>query len=151
MALERWFHEVEQIPPMNTHIIGTPDVPDIIRPGDWICETDEIGDVYSIAIKIVMTKEDELDYCPGAKSWIIYHLGTGYMTGEKLSTHDCCFFTGIVAVDGELLPLYKLGWNEETKIKVCAKPNNIEVPEAVRSLIRRMNKPVLKDYQLSFL
>jgi hypothetical protein len=139
MALERWYGEVKTIPEMNVHLDGTPDVPDIVHPGDWIVETDELGDVYSLVTKVSKHKDGEFDYCPGAESWTIHHLGIGYMTGERLSKHDCCFINDIVAVNGELLPLYKLEWNEETTIRVCQKPDDIEVPKEVWSLIRSMN------------
>lgn len=127
------------MPEMNVHVPGTPDVPDIVRPGDWIVETDEIGDVFAIVIKVERREQGEWDSHPGAQSWTIIHLGTGYLTGEKLSSHDVSYLTQIVAVNGELLPLKKLGYNEKRTVRVCQKPEGIEVPKTVESLIRRMN------------
>src|SRR5689334_5493473 len=101
MALERWYHgEIENMPEMNVHIDGTPDVPDIVRPGDWATD-DGIGIV--MVVKTVKCSEGEWDYCPGAESWWIYYLGTGYMTGEKVSINDCGCYSNVVAVNGKLL------------------------------------------------
>jgi len=122
-------------PEMRVHIDGTPDVPDIVRPGDWITD-DGIGIV--MVVKIVKCNEGEYDYCPGAESWQIYYLGIGYMTGENVSIHDCGAYSQIVAVDGKLLQLYKLGWNER-EVRIVSKPERVTVSKSAMALVKREN------------
>lgn len=128
------------LPEMNTHVDGTPDVPDIVHPGDWLSliEDDDF-ESFVLVVKMFKTEEGEWDYCPGAEGWTILYLGIGYLTGEKLSSHDCGGINDLVAVNGELLPLYKLGWNENRKFRVCPKPAHVSVTKEAESLIRRMN------------
>lgn len=80
-SLARWYRDIDKSPEMNVHVDGTPDVPDIVHPGDWIIY-DDIG--FMMVVKMVKCREGEWDYCPGAESWQIYYLGIGYMTGEKV-------------------------------------------------------------------
>jgi hypothetical protein len=130
---------------MNMHIDGTPDVSDIVHPGDWLSLTDYNGfESFVLVVKVFKTKEGEWDYCPGAESWTIQYLGVGYLTDEKLSRHDCGGINGIVAVNGELLELYKLGWNEKDVTRVVPNPG-YKVTKSAESLIRRMN---VEDDQL---
>ena len=136
MSLERWYHgEIKDMPEMNVHIDGTPDVPDIIHPGDWVTD-DGIGIV--MVVKMVKCKEGEWDICPGAYSWQIAYLGTGYMTGEKVSISDCGFFSQVVAMNGKLLQLYKLGWNER-EIVIVPKPAYVIVSQSAKALVAREN------------
>jgi hypothetical protein len=132
---------MRQLPEMNVHIDGTPDVPDIVHPGDWLSLTDCNGfESFVLVVNVFKTKEGEWDYRPGAESWTIQYLGIGYLRKEeKVSSHDCGGINGIVAVNGELLELYKLGWNEEGARKVVAKPDGIEVTKSAEALIKRMN------------
>jgi hypothetical protein len=131
---------IKNMPEMNVHVDGTPDVPDIVRPGDWLALEDYDGfESFVLVVKVFKTNEDEWDYCPGAESWSIQYLGTGYLRKEeKLSSHDCGCINGIVAVNGELLKLYKLGYNEEEKRHVVPNPGHT-VTRSAGSLIRRMN------------
>ena len=122
-------------PEMRVHIDGTPDVPDIVRPGDWVTD-DGIGMV--MVVKMVKCNEGEYDYCPGAESWQIYYLGIGYMTGENVSIHDCGAYSQIVAVDGKLLQLYKLGWNER-EVRIVSKPERVTVSKSAMALVKREN------------
>lgn len=136
MSLARWYHgEIKTMPEIRVHIDGTPDVPDIIHPGDWITD-DGIG--FTMVVKTVKCKEGEWDFCPGAESWWIYYLGIGYMTGEKVSIHDCGFFSHVVAVDGKLLQLYKLGWNE-SEVIIVRKPDYVVVSKSAMALVAREN------------
>jgi len=136
MALERWYHgEIKTMPGMNVHIDGTPDVPDILRPGDWVTD-DGIGIV--MVVKTIKCREGEWNYCPGAESWQIYYLGIGYMTGENVSIHDCGFYSQVVAVDGKLLQLYKLGWNER-EVQIVPKPDYVVVSKSAMALVKREN------------
>lgn len=143
-ALGRWYCGADTpTPEMNVHVDGTPDVPDIVHPGDWI------DDGWSCGLVIKMTRHQgtELDYCPEAWSWTIRVLGIGYLRERKVSIHDCGWINQIVAVDGKLLQLYKLGWNEK-EIKIVQKPSYApELSMRVKALIRRENPPV----QLSFI
>ena len=125
---------------MNVHIDGTPDVPDIVRPGDWLALTDYNGFAsFVLVVKVFKAKEGEWDYCPGAESWSIQYLGIGYLRKEEnLSRHDCGWINNIIAVNGELLELYKLGWNEEEKRRVVPNPG-YTVTRSAESLIKRMN------------
>jgi hypothetical protein len=126
-------------PKMNVHVDGTPDVPDIVHPGDWLALTDDIGDSFVLVVKVFETEEGEWDHFPGAKSWSIKYLGIGYLRKEEnLSSHDCGWINGIVAVNGELLELYKLGWNEKETRRVVPNPG-YEVTKSAKSLIKRMN------------
>jgi hypothetical protein len=127
-------------PEMNVHVDGTPDVPDIVRPGDWLALEDYNGfESFVLVVKVFKTYEGELNYCPGAESWSIQYLGIGYLRKEEnLSSHDCGCINGIVAVNGELLELYKLGWNEEDKRHVVPNPG-YTVTRSAKSLIKRMN------------
>jgi len=120
---------------MNIHIDGMPDVPDIVHPGDWVTN-DGIGIV--MVVKTVKCVEGEWDYFPGAESWWIYYLGIGYMTGENVSLHDCGCFSHIVAVDGKLLQLYKLGWNEK-EVRIVSKPDHVVVSKSAEMLVKRCN------------
>lgn len=129
-------------PEMNVHIDGTPDVPDIVHPGDWITY-DDIG--FYMVVKTIKCTEGEWDYCPGAESWSIVYLGIGYMTGEKVSLHDCGWINQVVAVDGKLLQLYKLGWNER-EVRVVPKPDDVTVSKSAMSLIQREN--AIKQYEI---
>ena len=141
---------MRELPKMNVHIDGTPDVPDIVRPGDWLALTDEIGDSFVLVVKVFKTKEDKWDYCPGAECWTIQFLGIGYLEKEeKLSRHDLCGINGIVAVNGELLPLYKLGWNEKETRRVVPNPG-YTVTRSAESLIKRMNvsEKIIQPMQL---
>lgn len=136
MALERWFQgEIKTLPEMREHVDGTPDIPDIVRPGDWVTD-DGIGIV--MVVKTVKCAECEWDNCPGAESWWIYYLGIGYMTGEKVSFNDCGFYSNVVAVDGKLLQLYKLGWNEK-EVKIVSKPDYVTVSKSATALMAREN------------
>jgi hypothetical protein len=136
MSLARWFHgDIKTMPEMREHIDGTPDVPDIVHPCDWITD-DGIG--FSMVVKTVKGIECEWDLCPGAESWWIYYLGVGYMTGEKISIGDCGCKSHIVAVDGRLLQLYKLGWNE-TEVIIVPKPNYVVVSRSAMLLVAREN------------
>jgi hypothetical protein len=141
MAIERWFRDVKTMPEMNVHIDGTPDVPDIVHPGDWLSFTEDDGfESFVLVVKVFKTEEGEWDYCPGAESWTIQYLGIGYLRKEeKVSGHDCGCINGIVAVNGELLELYKLGWNEEEARKVVPKPDDVEVTKSAEALIKRLN------------
>ena len=133
---------MDDIPEMNVHISGTPDVPDIVHPGDWIAITDEIGDTFGLVVKVFKTKEGKWDHCPGAESWSIQAIGIGYlMKEENLSKHDCFWLNNKVAVDGEIVELYKLGWNEKEKIRVVPNPG-YKVTKSAISLIKRMNIPL---------
>ena len=125
---------------MNVHIDGTPDVPDIVRPGDWLELEDYNGfESFVLVVKVFKTKEGQWDHCPGAESWSIQYLGIGYLDKERnLSDGDCGWINGIIAVNGELLPLYKLGWNEEYKRRVVPNPG-YTVTRGAQSLIKRMN------------
>lgn len=144
MALARWFHgDIKRLPDMRVHIDGTPDVPDIVHPGDWISIIDEIGESFVFVVKTVNCKEGEWDYCPGAESWWIFYLGIGYMTGEKVSIHDCGCISHVVAVDGQLLQLYKLGWNEREVI-VVPKPDHVAVSKSALALVARENPSAYK-------
>jgi hypothetical protein len=143
MALERWYREVKTMPEMNVHLDGTPDVPDIVRPGDWLAIKEDGYDhnVFVLVVKVSKGKEDEWDLCPGAESWSIQYLGIGYLEKEEnLSSHDCGWMNQIVAVNGELLELYKLGYNEKETRRVVPKPAGVEITKSAESLIRRMNK-----------
>lgn len=133
--LARWYHDVKTMPEMREHIDGTPDVPDIVHPGDWITH-DDIG--FMMVVKTVKGQESQWDYCPGAESWWIYYLGIGYMTGEKVSLHDCGCVSQVVAVDGKLLQLYKLGWNE-IEVRVVPKPDYVTVSKSAMALVAREN------------
>ena len=144
MALERWFHDVKTIPEMNVHISGTPDVPDIVHPGDWITD-DDIG--FMMVVKTVKCQEDEWDYCPGAESWWIYYLGIGYMTGKKVSINDCGCVSHVVAVDRKLLQLYKLGWNEK-EVRIIPKPDYVTVSKSAMALVARENTAEHSEYPL---
>ena len=136
MALERWYHgDIKTMPEMRRHIDGTPNVPDIVRPGDWVTD-DGVGIV--MVVKTIKGTEGEWDICPGAESWWIYYLGIGYMTGENVSIHDCGAYSHIVAVDGKLLQLYKLGWNEREVI-VVSKPDYVVVSKSAMALVAREN------------
>lgn len=136
MALERWYHgEINNMPPMNVHIDGTPDVPDIVRPGDWVTD-DGIGIV--MVVKMTKCTEGEWDICHGAESWWIYYLGIGYMTGEKVSIRDCGCYSQVVAVDGKLLQLYKLGWNE-MEVQIVPRPDYVTVSKSAIALVAREN------------
>jgi hypothetical protein len=121
-------------PEMRIHIDGTPDVPDIVRPGDWITY-DDIG--FFMVIKTVLHKEGEYGYCPGARSWSIYYLGIGYMTGEKVSIGDCGSINHVVAVDGKLLRLYELDWDEMKEVRVVSKPDYVVVSKSAKALLAR--------------
>jgi hypothetical protein len=134
MALERWFYgNIKTMPEMRVHIDGTPDVPNIVHPGDWITY-DDVG--FFMVVKTVKCKEGEWDYCPGAESWSIVYLGIGYMTGEKVSLHDCGAINGVVALDGKLLQLYKLGWNER-EVRIVPKPDYVVVSKSAMTLVER--------------
>ena len=133
------------MPEMRTHIDGTPDVPDIVHPGDWITY-DDIG--FMMVVKTVKGQEGEWDYCPGAESWWIYYLGIGYMTGEKVSIKDCGVVSQVVAVDGKLLQLYKLGWNE-IEVRVVPKPDYVTVSKSAMALVERERMPKFQPLQLS--
>ena len=136
MALERWYRgEIKNMPPMNVHIDGTPDVPDIVHPGDWVTD-DGIGIV--MIVKIDKGTEGEWDICPGAESWWIYFLGIGYMTDGNVSIKDCGAYSHVVAVDGKLLQLYKLGWNER-EVKIVPKPDYVIVSKSAMALLAREN------------
>lgn len=91
-----------------------------------------------MVVKTVKATECEWDICPGAESWQIYYLGIGYMTGEKVSIDDCGRYSQVVAVDGKLLQLYKLGWNER-EIVIVPKPDCVTVSKSALSLIAREN------------
>ena len=139
MSLSRWYHgEPKTMPEMRVHIDGTPDVPDIVNPGDWVTD-DGIG--FVMVVKTVKYKEGEWDLCPDAESWWIYFLGIGYMTGENVSIKDCGCYSHVVAVDGKLLQLYKLGWNEK-EIQIVPKPDYVTVSKSAMALIARENAPV---------
>lgn len=144
-SLARWYSDVKTMPEMRVHIDGTPDVPDIVHPGDWVTY-DDIG--FMMVVKMVKCQEDEWDYFPGAESWQIYYLGIGYMTGEKVSIKDCGAVSQVVAVDGKLLQLYKLGWNE-TEVRVVPKPDYVTVSKSAMALMARENPPVSQPLQLS--
>lgn len=131
------------MPKIRVHIEGTPDVPDLVRPGDWVTD-DGVGIV--MVVKIEKDIEGEWDACPGAESWYIYYLGIGYMTGESVSIKDCGAYSQIVAVNGKLLQLYKLGWNQ-SEVKVVPKPDYVTVSKSAMALVARENMPV----QLAFL
>lgn len=136
MSLARWYHgDIKTMPEMRVHIDGTPDVPDIVHPGDWITN-DGIG--FVLVVKLSKGTEGEWDLCPGAESWWIYYLGIGYMTGERVSVNDCGAFSHVVAVDGRLLQLYKLGWNEGEVI-VVPKPEYVVVSKSAMALVAREN------------
>ena len=126
------------MPEMNLHIDGTPDVPDFVRRGDWLATEDDDFISYVLVVKVFETQEGEWDYYPGAKSWSIQYLGIGYLTGEKLSDHNCGWISHMVAVNGELVELYKLGWNE-TKTRTVVPNPGYEIPKSAESLIRRLN------------
>ena len=141
---------MRELPKMNVHIDGTPDVPDIVHPGDWLVLTDEIGESFVLVVKVFKTKEDKWDYCPGAECWTIQFLGIGYLEKEeKLSRHDLCGINGIVAVNGELLPLYKLGWNEKETRRVIPNPG-YTVTRSAESFIKRMKvtEKIIQPMQL---
>lgn len=136
MSLARWYHgDIKTMPEMRVHIDGTPDVPDIVHPGDWITN-DGIG--FVLVVKLSKGTEGEWDLCPGAESWWIYYLGIGYMTGERVPVNDCGAFSHVVAVDGRLLQLYKLGWNEGEVI-VVPKPEYVVVSKSAMALVAREN------------
>jgi hypothetical protein len=136
MAHERWYHgDIKNMPPMNVHIDGTPDVPDIVRPGDWVTD-DGIGIV--MVVKIDKGTEGEWDICPGAESWWIHYLGIGYMNAKNVGFDDCGAYSHVVAVDGKLLQLYKLGWNE-SEVQIVPKPDYVVVSTSAEKLIQRMN------------
>lgn len=136
MSLARWYHgDIKTMPEMRVHIDGTPDVPDIIHAGDWITD-DGIG--FRMVVKLSKGIEGEWDLCPGAESWWIYYLGIGYMTDKSVSIHDCGCFSHMVAVDGRLLQLYKLGWNEREVI-VVPKPEYVVVSKSAMALVAREN------------
>ena len=140
MALARWFHgEIKRMPEMRVHIEGTPDVPDIVRPGDWIID-DKYGGPMMV-VKIVKGEDGKWDYCPGAESWWIYYLGIGYMTGERVSMKDCGCISHVVAVDGRLLQLYKLGWNER-EVQIVPMPDYVTVSKSAVALVVRENLPI---------
>lgn len=120
---------------MRVHMDGTPDVPDIIHPGDWITD-DGIG--FVMVVKTIKGTEGEWDLCPGAESWWIYYLGIGYMKDKSVSIHDCGAFSHVVAVDGRLLQLYKLGWNEREVI-IVPKPDYVVVSKSAMALVAREN------------
>lgn len=121
---------------INIHSGGL-DVPDILHPGDWLVERDGY-DIHSIVVRLAKHEEGEWDSLPGAESWTITHLGIGYLTGENLSEHDCCFINHVIAVDGKLLPLYKD--SPKRSLKKGKKPSYVKsIPPTVWSLIRRMN------------
>jgi hypothetical protein len=119
---------------IRIHVPGTPDVPDIIHPGDWI--TDDDHETFAMVVKVQKAWEGEWDYCPGAESWTIFYLGIGYMTGEKVSLNDCGFINNIVAEDGRLLDLYKNS-HREIEIKLAKKPEYVTVSKSALSLINR--------------
>ena len=135
-----------ELPLMNVHIDGTPDVPDIVHPGDWITDGHFLH--YVMVIKISRRREGQWDYVPGAKSWTIHYLGIGYMTGETVSMHDCGEVNGVVAVAGKLLQLYKLGWNE-TEIQITSKPDCVVVSKSVNELIKRENSTDIDTHPLA--
>lgn len=136
MSLARWYHgDIKTLPEMRVHIDGTPDVPDIIHPGDWITD-DGIG--FVMVVKLSKGTDGEWDICPGAESWWIYYLGIGYMTGERVSVNDCGAFSHVVAVDGRLLQLYKLGWNE-SEVIIVPKPDYVVVSKSAMALVAREN------------
>jgi hypothetical protein len=126
------------MPEMRVHIDGTPDVPDIVHPGDWVTD-DGIG--FVMVVKLSKGTEGEWDLCPGAESWWIYYLGIGYMTDKSVSIHDCGAFSHVVAVDGRLLQLYKLGWNE-SEVIVVPKPDYVVVSKSAMALVARENSPM---------
>lgn len=145
---------MKELPEINVHIDGTPDVPDIVHPGDWLALSDYNGfESFVLVVKVFKTKEGEWEYCPGAESWVIQYLGIGYLRKEEnLSSHDCGGINNIVAVDGELLELYKLGWNKKYKRHVVPNPG-YTVTRSAESLIKRMNalpiQPASYPLQLS--
>ena len=112
-----------------------PDVPDIVHPGDWI--TDENGSGPMMVVKVTNHQQSKWDYCPGAKSWTIHVLGSGYMTGENVSEHDCGFFNNVVAVGGRLLQLYKLGWSSHEECLIVPKPDYVTVSRSAKALLGR--------------
>lgn len=138
MSLARWYHEVKELPEMRVHVAGTPDVPDLIRPGDWLTNNG-VGIV--MAIKLIKCEEGEWDYCPGAESWQVCYLGIGYMTERNVSIQDCGCYSQIVAVNGRLLQLYKLGWNEKEVI-VVPKPEHVTVSKSAMALLKRESPTV---------
>jgi len=71
---------------IRVHPENEPDVPDLVHPGDWI--TDENGSGPMMVVKVTNHQQSKWDYCPGAESWTIHVLGSGYMTGENVSEHD---------------------------------------------------------------
>ena len=136
MSLARWYHgDIKTMPEMRMHIDSAPDVPDLVRPGDWVTD-DDIGIV--MVVKIIKGTEGKWDICPDAESWWIYYLGIGYMTGESVSIHDCGAYSHIVAVDGKLLQLYKLGWNER-EVRIVPKPDYVTVSRSAMALVAREN------------
>lgn len=136
MVFGRWYHgEIKSMPEMNVHIEGTPDVPDIVQPGDWVTD-DGIGIV--MVVKTIKCREGEWDYCPGAESWWIYYLGIGYMGERKVSINDCGCYSQVVAVNGKLLQLYKLGWNER-EVCIVPKPDYVTVSKSAMALMAREN------------
>ena len=137
-------HDPSDLPQINVHVPGTPDVPDLVRPGDWLVESDYI-DVYSVVVKVKKVIEGKWDSAPGAESWQITVIGIGYMDGRAVSENDCCYIGGIVAVNGELLPLYKKYEDEDPTIRVCEKPEDVpDITKSVWSLIKRLNGKVKK-------
>lgn len=142
---------MDELPEINVHIPGTPDVPDLVRPGDWLVESDYM-DVYSVVVKLIPTCEGEYDAVPGAKSWQIVHIGIGYMDGRNVSENNCCYLSHIVAVNAQLVPLYKDRGGEPRTVRVCEKPEHLpEITRSIWSLIKRMNgkKRNEKPQQLS--
>ena len=138
-------HDPSDLPQINVHIPGTPDVPDLVRPGDWLVESDYM-DVYSVVVKVKKVLEGEWDWAPVAESWQISVIGIGYMDGRNVSENDCCYLSSIVAVNGQLLPLYKDRGGEPRTIRVCEKPAHLtEITKSIWSLIRRLNGRVKKQ------
>lgn len=138
-------HDPLDLPRINVHIPGTPDVPDLVRPGDWLVESDYM-DVYSVVVKLIPTREGKWDSVPGAKSWQIVHIGIGYMDGRNVSENDCCYLSHIVAVNGQLLPLYKDRGGKPRTVRVCEKPAHLpEITKSILSLIKRLNGKVKKQ------
>ena len=72
---------------------------------------------------------------------ILFIQAIGYMTGESVSIKDCGAYSQIVAVNGKLLKLYKLGWNR-SEVKVVPKPDYVTVSKSAMALIARENAPV---------
>ena len=120
---------------IRVHPENEPDVPDLVRPGDWITDEENYGPY--MVVKVTKHQEGEWDYCPGAESWTIHVLGSGYMTEGNVSDHDCGFLNDVVAVGGRLLQLYKLGWNDGEELMIVPKPDYVTVSRSAKALLGR--------------